>query len=300
MLLTVFHCQAESYLVVQSGVNEIYTRFSKTLHDELNRYDPQVTLHALDVKQFDTRAKTPAISEYSAIVTIGIEAGLLVSARYPETTTIMAMIPEQSYLRLSGAHQLSCPKKTCQVLYLDQPVKRQLNLLRLISPSLKRIAILSSSESTQLVSTIESTARTLALDTQVIKVADQDSVLDALKRDFGKADVLMVVPDPVVYNRNTARAILLSTFHQKIPLFAYSHSYVKAGATLGLYSTPEDIARHVAEIFTDPTKGKAETTRELYPKYFTIDINRHAAEALGITIPDSDELATKLMQYDEK
>jgi putative ABC transport system substrate-binding protein len=293
LLMSAFDCQAGSYLLVKSGNGDIYTRFENSLNVALANVNKNNTLIARDINAFRSQPDKPGMQKYDAIVSAGIEASIAVSNSHTGTPTLMSMLPQESYNKLSASGDITCKAKNCRVIFLDQPVTRQLRLLKLALPTAKQIAVISSSDSSQLLNEIAQTAVKYGLNINSIHVTDEDSVLTALNRDLASSDVLMAIPDPVVYNRNTARAILLSTFHQHIPLFAYSSSFVRAGATLGIYSTPEDIARHVADLLSQESKNTA-SSQGLYPKYFTIDVNQRAADALGITLPDAELLVKRL------
>lgn len=299
LLITAFHCQAGSYLLVKSGDSEIYTRFENSLTESLAQNSNTNTLVARDINEFRSQREQLEIQKYNAIVSAGIEASIAVSNLDTDLPILMAMLPKESYNKLNLAGDIRCKPKNCRAVFIDQPVARQFQLIKLALPTAKQIAVISSNDSSLLLDEILHAAVKFGLNINSIKVTDEDSVLAALNRDLAGSDVLMAIPDPVVYNRNTARAILLSTFHQHIPLFAYSSSFVRAGAILGIYSTPEDIARHVAELLSTGTKYSA-SNQGVYPKYFTIDVNQRAADALGIPIPDAELLAKRLKAYEKE
>ena len=299
LLLATLQCQAGTILLVSSGKSEIYARFNDALNEKLASYNQQDSLHILDVNAYTSQYNSLTEKKFTMTVTVGIEASIALSNSQINTTTIMAMLPRNSYQKLSATGEIKCPNKTCRAIFLDQPVNRQLQFLRLVTPAAKQIAILSSNASTQLAEEIARTGRNMEFEVKIIKITDQENVLPEIKTNLGRPDVLMAIPDPVVYNRNTARAILLTAFHHRLPLFSYSGSYVRAGATFGLYSTPEDIARHVAELITsDPNKYPNEYTGS-YPKYFTVDVNQRAADALGMPHIESAEINRSLMLYEK-
>ena len=297
--LTAVYCQAGTYLLVKSGKGEIYSRFEKSLGMALADSNSQNNLTARDIDTFKSQQNTLAMDHYDAIISAGIDASIAVSALQTDTRVFMAMLPRASYSQLSASGEIACKIKNCRTVFLDQPVIRQLQLLKLVMPNAQQVAVMSSHQSASLANEITNAAGKYGLLIKDIEVTDEDSVLSTLKQDLANSDVLMAIPDPIIYNRNTARAILLSTFYQHIPLFAYSRSFVRAGATFGIYSTPEEIARYVAELVTTKTNIPS-TTPWLFPKYYTIDINQRAADALGIDSEDSDLLAKRLKAYENE
>lgn len=299
LLTNTLQCNASTFLLVNSGNGGIYNQFRTHLSTLLKDIDPSNTLNTLTSKDLDSRAHTNTLTQYDFIITAGIEASIAISRTDTNSRIIMAMLPKQSYQKLSTNGELVCKAKNCHVILLDQPIARQLRLIKLAFPERKHIAIISSKNSSTLVKNIRHSAFNFGLTINNIAISDKDSLLAALNQQLSTSEVLMAIPDPMVYNRNTARAILLSTFNQGIPLFAYSRSFVLAGATLGIYSTPKQIAQHVASLVTSPSR-LASQPHILYPKYFSVDVNRRAADALHISIPATRLLAQRLKAYDKK
>ncbi len=209
----------------------------------------------------------------------------------------MTMIPKESFETLGESKKLSC-SKNCHIIFLGQPVERQLRLIKLALPNTKQIAVFGSKNYIQLINEISKSANKFGFTINSILVSDENSVLTALNQNLTNTDVLMAIPDPTVFNRYTARAILLTAFHQHIPLFAYSKSFVRAGATLGIYSSPEDVARHVSALLTHRHQNPG-MQQVMYPKYFTININQRAADALNIAVPNIQYLESKLKAYEK-
>jgi hypothetical protein len=54
-------------------------------------------------------------------------------------------------------------------------------------------------------------------------------------------DALLAVPDPLVFNSQTAANILAAAYRRRIPLIGFSPAYTRAGALVSLYSTPDQI-----------------------------------------------------------
>lgn len=299
LLICVYPCHAGTYLLIKSGNAEIYNRFENSLKTTLNEISTNNTLISRTIDSSSSPLEIPDNLKFDAMISAGIAASIVVSKLHLKSTTIMSMIPRDSYSKLSASGTINCKIKNCLVMYIDQPVIRQLRLLKLALPETKNIAVISSSESDKLYEEIVKTSSKLGITVNSIKATTEDMVLTQLNQNLANSDVLMAIPDPVIYNRNTARAILLTTFHQHMPLFAYSQSFVRAGATVGIFSTPEDIAHHVAELITSPTPTPA-SHQGIYPKYYTLDLNQRAADALGISIPDLDLLTQRLKAYENE
>jgi len=284
-------CRAGSYLLVKSGDGEIYSRFQIALSEKLNTSNQENTLVTRNVSEFTAN---PDTARFTAVVSAGIEASMAISKTGVDNRAVMAMLPKASYTTLSASGAIACKPAKCSVIYLDQPVARQLKLIRAALPYARMITVIGSEESSSLREQIAANAPEFGFRINNILAGSEPVLLNALRDELVGTDVLMAIPDPLIYNSNTARAILLSTFHQRIPLFAYSRSFMRAGATFGIYSSPEEIAAQVAELICCNGKNKAHV---LFPKYFTIDVNQHTTEALGISIQNADSLKKILAEH---
>jgi len=287
-------CRAGSYLLITSGEGDIYRRFQVELDKKLKDINPENTLVTQAVSGFTANADS---GRFDAIVTAGIEAGKVISKSGIQNDVLMSMLPAASFQKLSTSGAISCAPRNCRAIYLDQPVDRQLKLIRAALPDARIITVIGSSQSKLLREQIVTSASKFGFQINNIFANSEPALLNALQDELAGTDVLMAIPDPIIYNSTTARAILLSTFNQRIPLFAYSRSFIRAGATFGIYSSPEDIARQAAELICCIGKIKAGNT---YPKYFTIDINQHTTEALGISIQNATSLRRALAEHDKK
>lgn len=287
-------CRAATYLLVKSGEGEIYHRFQIMLGKTLNEINQDNHLITKSLVEFDNNPDTKG---YDAVISAGIEASAGISNKAIKKPVIMSMLPQESYAELAASGSLVCNHSNCRIIYLDQPVSRQLRLMRLALPGAKIITVIGTVQSSSLRKRIVAQAPEFGFQVNNIAVPGEPGLLDAVQEDLTGTDILMAIPDPVIYNRNTARAVLLSTFNQRIPLFAYSKSFVRAGATFGIYSSPEDLARQVAELVCCIEQIKPQF---IFPKYFTIDVNQHAAEALGISIRNAASLEQALSDHENK
>jgi putative ABC transport system substrate-binding protein len=293
-----YNCNAGSYLLIESGHGEIYDRFAKSLDTTLAKTNKNHSLIIQDADSFIEKNNETGKAKFDAIICAGIEASIAVSSLHTNTTTIMSMLPKDSFYKLTAAGDITCSEKSCRVIFIDQPVARQFRLIQAALPNTKEITVISSNNSDLIMQEITKTATDFGFHINGIRASDEDDVLTAINQSLASSDLLLAIPDPVIYNRNTARAILLSAFHQRIPIFAYSKSFVRAGAILGIYSTPENIAQYVAELLAQAPKIST-TPNTLYPKYFTIDVNLRAADALGITLPEIETLEKRLMAHEK-
>ena len=80
----------------------------------------------------------------------------------------------------------------------------------------------------------------------VRQVNEQAALLPALQQTLEPSDALLALPDPLVFSRNTAQTVLLTSYRHQTPVIGYSRAYVTAGALAAVFSTPEQIAQQAA------------------------------------------------------
>lgn len=226
-------------------------------------------------------------------IAVGLRASETVTALPSNSPTFLTLIPKAALDRI--AHDRRSDGRQVSGLYLDQPIERQLNLIRLAFPNRKRVGAVLGPESAMQLPSLLSAAREFGLQLNVEKIIAETDLLSALQRVLLSADVLLALPDAAVFNRNTVQGILLTTYRFHDPLAAYAEAYVNAGATVALYSTPAQVADHTAEAVVALLKARTLVLPPpQYPKYFSIKTNPQVARSLGVQLPDEDTLLEML------
>ena len=107
----------------------------------------------------------------------------------------------------------------------------------------------------------------------------------------------MLFRSPVVYNKKSIRGILLLTYRNKTPVVGFSKSYIKAGATTGLYSTPEQIAIDAAGNIINFFRNNMKFSSNKYrPESFSMDINTRVAKAIKLEIADKNGIINSIIK----
>ncbi|MDX9707711.1 MAG: hypothetical protein RBT86_09045, partial [Azospira sp.] len=142
---------------------------------------------------------------------------------------------------------------------------------------------------------LQRAAARLSIELTMETVATEAEVMPALARLLPKVDGLLAVPDSVVYRRDSVRGILLTTYRHQKPLIAFSQSYVSAGATAAVFSTPALSALQVAELVRALPPGRVSLPPPSPAAYPAIAINRQVARSLGLE-PPVDALVQKAVE----
>lgn len=177
---------------------------------------------------------------------------------------------------------------------LDQPWARQFALIHHALPGRTKVGVLLTPGSSELASTISATAKAAGCSAIIRTVDDEAELLPELKRLLAESNVVLAVPDPLIYNRNTIQSILLTTYRHQVPLIGFSPSYVKAGAIAAVFSVPEQIGQQIAEIIQRMGPDRRLPPPQP-PLYFSVGINTQVARSLGISLDDEATLNNKLI-----
>lgn len=280
---------AETVVIVSSERSAAYLETAQALVGELER---------AGVARSEVQLLT--VSEWSALrplsprlfVTLGAEAaGALakVELRAPVLCTLLPRSSFERVLRESGRKSSS----QLSALYLNQPLSRQLELIRLALPTARRIGVLWGPESSAQAPLLKTLVQAASLELVEATVGPEESLFPALSRVLESADLLLAVADPQVYNSNSIQNILLASFRARRPLLAFSPAYARAGALFALHVTPTQIGLQAATLARAVLQGKTLPATPVYSQDFQVAVNQHVARSLGVTL-DADALRQQL------
>lgn len=182
------------------------------------------------------------------------------------------------------------------VIYWSASLAQQLQLAHLLFPSLKRVGILGGND----------IAGYRGLNRYAkehgIELTWQGATAEAISRQssdlIGRNDLLIAPYDPDVYNRDTIKAILLSTYRQGKVLIGPNATYVNAGALASVYYSSEALSEKVAQAIQSFTKNNYFTNGQaMKPE---VMINHQVAKSLGINILNSHDISGRLEQLESR
>lgn len=226
-------------------------------------------------------------------IVVAVGAGAMQALAQRNQLALSVLVPRTAYEKLAKQGGRAADTRHFSAIFLDQPWSRQFTLIRLAVPERTRVGILLGPESAEITGSLRSAAKAAGLTAVIEKASDEGDLMPALKRLMDGCDVLLAIPDPLVFNRNTIQSILLTAYRRQIPLFGFSPSYVKAGALAAVYSVPAQIARQAAETI-QRLAGDGNLPPPQFPRYFTVGLNPQVARSLSITTDDEATLLNRL------
>lgn len=253
----------------------------------------QLTVIEWTVAKAQVMARNP-----QAFVALGTEAATSLARTKLTSPVLSALIPRSSFERV--LHE-SGRKASAQfnVLYLDQPMQRQLALIRLALPYAKRVGILWGPDSWTRAPALRPLASANGLVFQEARLDVNSSLFSALQSVLENSDVMLALADPLIFNSNSIQNILMTTIRSRVPLVAFSPAYVRAGAVLALYSTPTQAGVQAAQWAFGALTNRALPDLPLEPADFEISVNEQVSRVLGLSF-DVNALTSALKRQEQQ
>lgn len=280
---------APTVVIVSSERSAAYVEAAEALVDELERGG----LSRVEVLQVTVLELAAAGSLTPKLfVALGSEAANVLAKTEPRAPVLCTLLPRSSFERalLTSGRKAS---SQFSAVYLDQPLSRQLELIRIALPAARRVGVLWGPESQAQAPALKALAQARGLELAEATVGSNEFFFPGLKRVLEDADLLLAVPDPQLYNSGSVQNILLASFRARVPLVAFSPAYVRAGALLALHVTPTQIGLQAAAIARGVLQGKTLSATPLYSQDFSVAVNEHVARSLGLTL-EPDALRARL------
>lgn len=253
--------------------------------------------HGKDLLILNTR-ELPIGTPPAALVTFGSSA-LRVAMERVESNADWARVPVLGALlpREGFASIWKRPPAWVSAAYLEQPFERYLELIRRAFPRLTRVGLLLGADASASVPALTKAAADRGLRLIVGTVTRPDAMYTSLRVVLSESDVLLVLPDSSVADASALQNMLITAYRQRVPVVTYSPALVKAGATLGLYASPNQVGRQVAAMLKTPLNGQNWPAPRL-AEGFTIAVNEQVCRSLGLDVPDASEMTDAMRRQE--
>jgi putative tryptophan/tyrosine transport system substrate-binding protein len=247
---------------------------------------------------FDGKTAMPDL-----IVTVGVAALDGTLERLAKKDVAWARIPVLATLlpqTVFDARMAAGPvvQRPFSAAVLDQPLGRQMALIKRALPRRQLVGVLVGAQTRPLLDGLEKEARARGLMLMSAPtIGAPEMIYPALKLVLNDAEVILALPDPMIYHGASLQNILLTTYRARVPLVAFSPAYVKAGAVLAVYSTPTQVARRAVEMIGNWLAGRGLPPPQM-PREFSVMANSRVAASLGLQIDDPAAIAEDLRRQE--
>lgn len=288
---------ASQALIVRSDDSPVYREVVAELRRGLaNGPGEGIEIAELAAAGLSTEALS-AVPENGLVVTVGLAAAKSVALRSEglpsPPRTLCLLIPRQAFDELAPRPWQGASRRIT-ALYIDQPLARQVALLRIALPDRRRVGVILGPDSSIWRGELEAQARGAGIELAHAEIAEPAQMYGALQDLLPRIDVMLMLPDRVASDPDTAYGLMLTSYRAQVPLIGFSAGLAKAGALLSLYSTAQQQGIQGAAIARAALVGGDELPAPQHPALFTVRVNTHVARSLGLSLPDDTTLARAL------
>jgi len=282
ILLGPLPCMAafEQITIVKSGDN---TYFDQTIATLVNHVDPSMRFKIVMAQEVNSDSIDPG--RQNLLVALGQSAVEAIKGLNSRANSINAYLTLEQYNKLEIEHQVT--------VLLDQPLYRYLAFCKLIL-GIESIGLIEGSEAKlnpREVSTLEEFSLTL----NRYQLDPDNKLLPVLRDLLQQNDSLLMLPQQSIYNRDTVKGVLLTSYRSRKPVVSYSPAHVKSGAVASIFSSPVDIGRHLAILINRFLQHEPGASSPLhFARFYSISTNSRVASALGINLPAEHSLRSRL------
>jgi ABC-type uncharacterized transport system substrate-binding protein len=247
------------------------------------------------IRVYAERLNAVSLNESRLAVAVGVRAAESLAALPVRPPVLAVLVPRAWYVKTGRTRLSDGGGRRASAIYLDQPFERQVRLIRQAFPEARRVGMLVSAEQSGLVGELDEALQAQRLSLVHVTLSGEERLITALENVLSDAELLLAVPDPLIFNRNTAQSLFLTSYRYRVPVLGYSRSLTRAGALLSLHSSPAQIGRQTAEWVKGAIQGvPVNLPPPAHPAYFSISINEQVARSLGFTLLPEAELEKRL------
>lgn len=237
------------------------------------------------------RAYTSETPDDALVLALGPAALAEVLANNSQQPLVTLFV-SSTYFRakVSSAH-------TVTAVFNDPPLLRQARLGQLILPRARRIALLASPDQSEAFAGAIEALEEEGMEARLFVVPSSDDLIRHLSRALSYGDFLLGTPDEMVYNRNTIKHLLLTSYRQNRLVIGPTRPYVRAGAVASTFtSASQQVAQGLEAVATYFEEGSLPPPD--HAKEFSVTVNRQVARSMNIPIPSDEQLADELRRLE--
>ena len=268
-------------LVVQSSDNVYFNQTIDTLRKHAGESISLETVVADEVVADELEDPVSA----ALFIALGPVAAERVASLALDTPVINA------YLTLEQYHQLGGHRYP--TILLDQPLARYLAFSK-FALQVDSIGIMTR-EPIALDRDELTLLERLPLKARQYEVDADNKLLPTLRHLLEQDDALLMLPRQSLYNHDSLKGVLMTSYRSHKPVISYSPAHVKSGALASIYSSPIDIGRHLSILMNQTLQQQyGGEPRFHFARFYTIALNSSVASALGLTLPSEARLRQQL------
>jgi len=270
----------EQITIVKSGDN---TYFDQTIATLVNHVDPTTRFKIVMAQEVNSDSIDPG--RQNLLVALGQSAVVAIKGLNGRANSINAYLTLEQYNNLEIDQQVT--------VLLDQPLYRYLAFCKLIL-GIDSIGLIEGGEAKLNLGEVN-TLDEFSLTLNRYQVDPDNKLLPVLRDLLQHNDSLLMLPQQSIYNHDTVKGVLLTSYRSRKPVVSYSPAHVKSGAVASIFSSPVDIGRHLAILINKGLQNEPGSAPPFqFARFYSIRTNARVADALGIDLPAEHDLRSRL------
>ncbi len=264
-------------VIIISSEAEAYQQVTKNFEAEMHKKRPEIQF--LQMSSSDVNKDLLSIKENqpALVFALGSDSVRKAGQQLSDRPMLATMVLDNNAMQ-GQAHATA--------ITLDMPIVKQLQWHRRFLPQAKRVGVLYNPQNNQKwVVQASKIADILGLEIVAVSVESPRHITSALKSLNRRVDSILAIPDKMVYSSNTAKAVMLFSFRNRIPFIGLSGAWVKAGALYALDWDYSDLGRQSADIALKILNGtKPEKIKPDVPGKSVYQLNLKTAKHMKLKI----------------
>jgi len=277
-------CLAAEPVVVVLGAQTKaqYRQFVEGFKHYLSEQEPTVKFVDIsldkDTQNTDGLRDVVQQNNVAMILTLGSKALRSAVQQDVDRPVIAGLLLDHSELEKNGS---------ASGVVLDYGAETQLSWIHRILPEARTVGVLyNPDKSGHRIAAAKKAAGKLRLKLVAREVNSPKELPVAMDALFRSVDVLWGMTDPVVLSRQTAKAVLLTSFRNQVPFVAPSSVWVKAGALYSLDWDYRDVGAQSGEMALSVLRGQKLSAMPIQvPRKVRYSLNTRTAEHMNLKLP---------------
>ncbi|NVK23216.1 MAG: hypothetical protein HWD86_11920 [Kangiellaceae bacterium] len=275
---------SKQIIIIAKQFKGNYSNIAKSLS-----ISPLAEQYTITNMSLDDWQHKPVVADL--IIPLGNEAFRFFVENEPETPVLASLItcPEWFYQTVDN------PPKNINAIFYDPDLIRQTVLAKLLKPHASSVGLMNMRNNEHIPKIYSEVLQKLKLKLKQSIIDDPADVIEQYPTLSDHSDIIILRPDPAVYNSQTLPRILLTSYRQQKLVLGYSTAMVKAGAVATTYTSFDMLLQDLqesAKILLNNSKQKILR----HSKYYDIKYNHEVANSMGLKAISKIELEQAIEQ----
>jgi len=279
----------QNILVLHNNNNKLHLYIIKHLNDLLVKKHPS----------------TKIITRKNLLRTKKNKIDLIIAIGLDNIKKAIKNFPDKNKLFISsspGTYQINNhTEENASIFYMTQPFCRQLKFISLLNKKWEKVGILSTDKKNINIKKLQDCVSKYQLKIVQVSISEKTDLAKKVKQVVTHSDTLLALPDKDIYNSQTVKNILLTSYRYRKPVIAFSKNFSKSGALASIYSSKKQITDSIVSIIGNYLNSNNQFNKKInYPEDFSISINKQVAKALNMKTPDLSTIEESIQKYESR